>query len=120
MILTFHSIDSNDNKIIYKTEYIKKDNQIIFADKSMENSVIQLTIENDSITFKRIGDNEIDLMLVYNQKTTGFYKNTMGLEFKFEVYTTSLNITTKKISIEYTMFLENNPMSTHKIWILFH
>ena len=120
MILTFHSIDSNDNKIIFNTEYTKKDNLVIFKDKSMENSVIELTIENDSITLKRTGDNEMDLMLIYNQKTTGFYKNNMGLEFEFEAYTTSLNITSKKISIEYTMFLEDNPISTHKIWILFH
>lgn len=120
MILTFHSVDSNDNKIIYKTEYKKENNVIIFKDKSMENTEIHLIVDNDSIIFQRIGDNEMNLMLMYNQKTTGYYKNNMGLEFEFEAYTISLTITTKKISIEYTMFLEDNPISTHKIWILFH
>lgn len=120
MILTFHSIDNDDNKIIYKTEYIKKDNLITFDDKSMENTQIHLTIESDSIHFQRVGDNEMDLMLIYNQKTTGFYKNSIGLEFEFEVFTSGLTINSKRISIKYTMFLEGNPMSTHKIWILFH
>lgn len=119
-MITFHSIDSDGNKVIFTEKYIKKDNIIIFNDKSAPNTQIELTINDDlSLLFCRKGDIDMYLPLAYKELKIGHYKNSMGLEFDLKVYTTSLRIEKNKISIEYDLEVETIKQH-HKIWILIH
>ena len=58
--------------------------------------------------------------LKYGEKTKCHYKNELGLEFDFLVLTKELLISSKRIEMEYSLFLEQDKISTHKITILFH
>ena len=120
MMLTFHSIDDENNKIIFKSEYKKNNNIIIFEDKSVENTMIFLTINEDNIIFERKGNINMKLILHKNIKTQGYYQNELGLDFKFNIITSKLEYNKNKINIGYSMYLDEDLISTHKIWILFH
>ncbi len=120
MDLTFYSIDSNNDKVIYHTSYIKSENTIIFDDKSVSNTKIYLTIDDDKVQFVRKGNVFMNVLLEYNKNTFCHYENEIGLSFDFIVKTTNLSITNKRIEMEYDLFLENDKISSHKITILFH
>lgn len=120
MKLTFHSIDDENNKIIYKSDYVKNNNTIIFDDKSVENTKVYLEINNDNIIFERKGNINMKINLTLNKKTEGYYQNDIGLDFKFYIVTNKIENNKNKITIEYSMYLDEDLMSTHKIWILFH
>ena len=119
-MITFHSVDSDGNKVIFTENYTKKDNIIIFNDKSAVNTQIELTINDDmSVLFERRGNINMTLPLALKEKRCGHYKNEMGLEFDILVYTTLLKITENKISIEYDLEVYDVKQH-HKIWILIH
>lgn len=119
-MLTFHSIDSDNNKVIYSTDYKREDNKVIFKDKSAENTDIILTINNDlSLTFERKGDVNMLLPLALGEKKAGFYKSSNGLAFDLNVKTLFLEIKNNKISVEYELYVMDI-IQTHKIWILLH
>lgn len=120
MNLTFYSVDSNDEKVVYNTPFVRDENQIIFLDKSVSNTTIYLTILENSLLFERKGDIEMSLPLEMGKKTHCHYKNELGLEFDFLVLTNELLISSKRIEMEYSLFLEGDTISTHKITILFH
>lgn len=120
MQVTFHSIDNENNKIFFKSLASKNDNIISFEDKSTMNTTIFLEIKDLSIIFIRKGSINMNIELILNNRTPAKYKNEMGLEFDFEVFTNKLIIEKNKITIEYIMFLDNEEISSHKIWILFH
>lgn len=120
MNLTFYSVDSNKEKVCYSTEFVRDENQIIFLDKSVANTTIYLTIFENSLLFERKGDILMDLPLKYGEKTLCHYKNELGLEFDFLVLTNELLISSKRIEMEYSLFLEQDKISTHKITIIFH
>ena len=120
MNLTFYSVDNNNEKVLYNTEYVKDENQIIFLDKSVENTTIYLTILPNSLLFERRGNSNMILPLEYGKKTKCHYKNELGLEFDFLVLTTELLISSKRIEMEYSLFLDGDNISNHKITIIFH
>ena len=47
-MITFHSVDSDGNKVIFSENYTRKDNIIIFNDKTSTNTQIKLTINDDN------------------------------------------------------------------------
>lgn len=119
-MITFHSLDSDGNKVVFTENYTRKDNLIIFNDKSAPNTQIELKINDDlSILFCRKGDIDMSLPLSLKETKIGHYKNSMGLEFDLKVYTTVLRIENNKITIEYDLEVDTFKQH-HKIWILIH
>ena len=48
-MITFHSVDSDGNKVIFSENYSRKDNIIIFNDKTCPNTQIEITINDDMV-----------------------------------------------------------------------
>ncbi|MCR5350408.1 MAG: DUF1934 domain-containing protein [Acholeplasmatales bacterium] len=121
MNLTFYSIDSNDEKVIYTTSYKRIDSSTIeFVDKSVEDTVINIKkLSTSSLLFTRTGKVTMILNLELNNSTKGYYKNHLGLEFEFSVYTNKIEFIDNKCVVEYKMNI-NDIISTHKISILLH
>ena len=117
MIISFYSIDSNDNEIKFESAATLIDNTYIFDDKSLENTIINLIVLNDKIIFKRMGNVDMNLELEKNKKTQGNYKNSNGLDFDFECLCDDLAFDGKNISLGYSLMLDNNAISYHKILI---
>ena len=117
-MITFHSVDSDGNKVVFSENYTRKDNIIIFNDKTSPNTQIELTINDDnSVLFCRRGEINMFLPLSLGENKIGHYSNKMGLEFNMEVLTTKLNISSKKVSIEYELVVEDVKQH-HKLWLL--
>ena len=121
MNLTFYSIDSNEDKVIYTVPYKElSSTSLEFEDKTIENTIIRLDINNtSSILFKRIGNVDMEMNLILNKKTIGYYKNHLGLEFEFSVLTNKIEFIDNKLIIEYNMTI-NDDESSHKLSILFN
>ena len=120
MELVFHSLDDRGEKVLFRTAYQIKDNKIIFDDKSTEGTKVEITLGNP-LRFKRAGNVSMEMLFSLNQKTKGYYKShEVGFDFDFEVLTDKLIVDNNRISIEYTMFLYGERLSSHKIWILLH
>lgn len=119
MNVTFYSLDSLDNKIFFKEKGILDKNILIFNDKSAQSTKIYLTINEDNIILDRVGNIKMHMHFIRNIETAGYYENELGLEFKMNILTSKLIIKTNKIEIEYSLFLDGNMLSSHKIWILF-
>lgn len=120
MELMFHSLDSNDNKVFFRASYEIKNNTYVFQDKTDKGTTIYLTINDNEILFERKGNTNMQLLLSDNTLTGGHYENNVGLKFDFGVKTTSIKIESKKLEMEYSLFLDGNILSTHKIWVLFN
>lgn len=119
MKVVFHSVDSDGNKIVFNAPCEVSGNTYKFLDKTVENTYIILTINDDqSINFNREGKVNMSMKFSLKEKTIGFYKNDMGLEFKLDLFTTYLDIKGNKLTLEYEMSLDDYK-STHKIYILF-
>ena len=118
MEVSFYSLDNDNNKIIYKSEYKKINNTIIFKDKSLENTDLYITIENDHLVIKRVGQVTMTFKAKLKEITDVYYKNEMGLEFNFKVKTTSIILKDNRIDLEFLMILDNEVINSHKIWII--
>lgn len=117
-MITFHSVDSDGNKVIFNENYSRKDNKIIFNDKTCSNTEIEITINDDmSVLFCRRGDTNMYLPLSLGEKKIGHYRNSLGLEFDMIVFTTKLIIESNKLTIEYDLNVEDIKQH-HKLWIL--
>lgn len=119
MELTFHSLDSANNKVFYRTTFNKVDNTLIFLDKTTENTTIYLTIEKDILLFERKGNINMRLVLNLEEPTEGKYESSIGLSFDFITKTKKLKISENRIEMEYALYVEGDEISIHKIWISF-
>lgn len=121
MKLTFYSVDKFNEKVIFNVDYEKPTTSSFeFIDKSIKNTKILLNIiDNEFIKFTRIGDINMDLLLILGKETNAYYKNNIGLEFEFTVYTKYISISNNKIEIEYDINVMDNK-NTFKITIMFH
>lgn len=119
MKVTFHSLDSNDNKVFFRSTCVKNGNEYRFKDKSAANTEISLSIRGNEVLFSRRGEIEMDLLINPTEKTEGHYKNSMGLLLNFMVTTSLLKIEENRIEMEYSLFFDEEMLSTHKIWVLF-
>ena len=118
MEVSFYSVNDENEKVCFKSLAEKNNNQIIFQDKSLSNTMIYLTILKDKLIFERKGDCNMKIELKNDKKTLGFYSNEIGLEFNFETKCKELIIKDKRIDIQYDMILDNSILSSHKIWII--
>jgi uncharacterized beta-barrel protein YwiB (DUF1934 family) len=117
MELVFYSLDNDNNKVFFRAEYKIIDNQIIFQDKATENTMIYLTINEDSLIFERKGNTSMTMTLMENIETFGHYESSAGLFFDFRIITKKLMVLDKRIEIEYTLSILCDVIGTHKIWI---
>ena len=117
MIVSFYSIDSNENEVKFESTATLIDNTYIFDDKSLNNTIINLIVLNDEIIFKRMGDVDMNLELKNGKKTKGNYKNNNGLEFSFECLCDELKMVEKNLSIGYSLIIDGEAISYHKILI---
>lgn len=120
MIAHFKSSDKEGNvtKFDAKCDYV--DGVYIFPDLAAENTTIYISIDASTVTIIRKGDTDMELFLAYGEKTSGYYKNSMGLEFDFVSYTNDLSINSDRIYASYSLFVENDLVNMQKIWILFN
>lgn len=118
MKVFFYSIDDEENKISYNSEAHYEDDMLVFEDKSYENTKMYLKIDKDRVIINRKGMIIMNLELIGNKKTKGYYQNEIGLEFDFIIDCSNLVITDKRIDISYAMILDNQVLSSHKIWII--
>ena len=120
MNLTFHSVDSDNNKVTYTTEYEYKNDEYIFLDKSVEDTKIYLKIADDlKITIKRIGNINMEIVLDQYNITIGNYKSKEGLVFELLISNTKIEINKNKLYLEYDSTIYDIK-TNHKIWILFN
>ena len=117
MELVFYSLDNDNNKVFFRANYEKINNQIVFPDKATENTMIYLTINEDSLIFERKGNTSMTMTLKENIETFGHYESSAGLFFDFSIVTKKLMVLEKRIEIEYTLFILGDVIGTHKIWI---
>ena len=120
MRLSFHSISDNEDKVFFETEYVKEENEIVFLDKTWENTTNHLILLEDKVKLIRLGDVNMEMLFDLSKETIGKYSNNLGLEFSFIVKCYNLKVQKNKILIEYNMILDEFTSSTHKIWILLH
>lgn len=110
---------SSEGTIDFLTDVFINDNEYIFKDLSMSNTNVLVKIKDSrSLILKRMGETNMEMELIEGEKTKGHYVNSMGLEFYFDVNCLKLNIKEKKIYINYDYFMDNELMSSHKIWLL--
>ncbi len=117
MELLFYSLDKDSNKVFFRANYEKKDNLIIFQDKSMENTMIYLTINRDSLVFERKGNTSMTMILKENINTPFHYESSTGLFFDFEVKTKVLSIKDNKLELEYSLLDLGDEIQNVKLWI---
>ncbi len=120
MEVVFHSLDDKGEKVFFRSKCEVINNKIIFDDKSTENTKITIT-PGQPMRFTRAGNVNMEIMFSLNERTRCYYNSKdVGFDFEFEVYTDRLIVESNRISIEYTMFLYGDKLSSHKIWILLH
>ena len=119
MVVSFRSLDSENNKIEYISEAEQVEDYIEFEDKSCFDTKIRLKIENGIAEFIRFGFISMSIKFQLNKITPGAYVNAEGLDFEFEIYTTELQIEKDKFSVRYNMIMDNNVISKHFIQIAF-
>ena len=62
-MVTFHSVDSDGNKVIFSENYSRKDNIIIFNDKTCPNTQIEITINDDETYTLTLPSSSINIQL---------------------------------------------------------
>ena len=118
MEVFFYSLDNENNKVSYKSNAELSNGKLVFIDKSIESTTIHLSIMKDKLELQRIGNTNTDLVFIENKTTKAHYKNIDGLEFDFLVKCNKLITSLNRIDIEYDMILDNELLSSHKIWII--
>lgn len=118
MKVTFLSLDDEKNKVYFESEAARKDNEIIFVDKTYPNTTIELTLYEDKVQFIRTGYVNSKMIFIENKKTKGIYQNEMGLEFDFDIYCSRLDVNKNRIVIHYTLVLDEYMKTNHKISLL--
>ena len=120
MKVSFLSIDDENNKINFSTEVTHVDNRYIFVDKTTENTIIEIEVLGECVRLTRTGNVTMYMLYDINNLTCGSYENKEGLEFEFEIQTTKLEIQKSKIRIDYSMIMDKQVMSSHKLSLLFN
>ena len=120
MIAHFKSIDKDGNVTSFDSICKYENNTYSFLDLATENTMIYISIDASTVTIKRVGYTNMELFLVNGLKTTGYYKNNLGLEFNFDCLTNDLSINNGSIYASYSLFVENDMVNQQKMWILFN
>lgn len=117
MKVHFYSL-SKDSKVDYVTEAEVVENSFLFKDEAIPNTMNHMIIYENEIILKRSGDTNGIFRFKLNERTKGEYANDLGLKFKFIILTRRLDVSSKKISIEYDFFIDGEYIDTIKIYLL--
>ena len=117
MELVFYSLDNDNNKVFFRANYEKINNQIIFPNNTTKNTIIYLTINENSLLFQLKGNTTITMTLKENIERVGHYEGSGSLFFDVSIVTKILMVSDKRIEIEYTLFILGDVIGTHTIWI---
>ena len=120
MIAHFKSIDRDGNVTKFDSICEYENGIYKFKDLATEGTMIYISIDATTITITRKGNTNMELFLVRGEKTSGYYKNDLGLEFEFSAITTDLSINSDRIYASYSLFVEEDMVNSQKIWILFN
>lgn len=120
MDVSFLSFDDNQNKISFKTKVLEYGEQIVFEDKSCDNTLIIINIFDKKIQLHRQGNVNSIMNFELNKTTEATYQNNEGLEFKFKTKCLKLERTNNKIIIHYEMIMDEQVVLTNKISLLFN
>ena len=118
MIVSFFSVDEELNKISFKSDAKRINNSIIFEDKSVKDTIINLEIYDDKIIIDRSGYVNTYFEFRLNETFNTKYKSGDGLEFEFKIFCNLLEIKQNRIDIEYDMILDDFTQFHHKLWLL--
>ena len=118
MIISFYSIDEELNKVSFKSDAKIVNNSIIFEDKSVKDTIINLEIYDNKIIIDRSGFINTYFEFRLNEFFNTKYKSEEGLEFEFKIFCNLLEIKQNRIDIEYDMILDENIKFHHKLWII--
>lgn len=118
MKVFFYSIDDENNKISFNSLAKIENDYIVFQDKINKKTNIYLKILENKIIINRKGNTIMNLELIQGKKTIGYYKNELGFEIDFIADCSNLMITKSRIDVSYAMILDNQVISSHKIWII--
>lgn len=118
MQVYFNSLDNQNNEVSFLSDASINNNVISFIDKSIENTLIKIFINKDNLILQRTGNIEMEICFIKNKTTKAYYKNNFGLDFEFEAKCHELLLTENRIDIKYDMILDNELLSSHKIWII--
>ncbi len=117
MKISFLSMDQEQNKTYFVSDAVVNQNTYIFADNSTEDVFIHLTIEKEDVYINRQGEIKMSMHFREGMILPASYKNSLGLEFEFEILCTKLTILDKKILIWYDMLIKDCATSSFKIAI---
>ena len=120
MIAKFKSIDKEGNITEFESICLYENGIYTFKDESTENTMIYVSFDSNNLNIIRKGDTTMDLNLIFKQKTSGYFENNLGLKFEFESFTDDLSVNFNNIYASYSLFIENELINQHKIWILFN
>lgn len=118
MLINFEMISENLN-ISYKVFGKREGNTLIFPDKSVPNTIMNVTFGEDFVEIKRTGNVSMFQRFKFNSKEVGYYKNDLGLEFEISSFTTEISITKNQIEVFYEYYLSNEWQSSNKLKIIF-
>jgi uncharacterized beta-barrel protein YwiB (DUF1934 family) len=118
--VSFISIDDEKNKISFNTEVSVIDNKYVFTDVTTPNTTIEIEVLGECVRLTRTGDTTMYMLYDTNNITNGSYENIEGLEFNFEIKTTKIEIHKSKIRIDYSMIMDKQVLSSHKLSLLFN
>ena len=105
MKIHFYSIQDGES-IDFISDASFFNNTYIFQDKTADNITAKCKLCSDNkIEFVREGFVSTFIVFELGKRTKAKYKDEMGLAFDFMVYTKRLEITEKKISIEYDYYI---------------
>ena len=119
MIVSFTSIDEELNKVSFESEAKCINNSIIFEDKSINDTIINLELYDDKVIIDRSGYVNLYLEFRMNESFRTKYKCDNGLEFEFDIFCNLLDIKQNRINIEYDMILDKTNKTHHKLSLLF-
>jgi uncharacterized beta-barrel protein YwiB (DUF1934 family) len=120
MRVSFISLDEENNKVSFQSEVIKIDNVYKFKDESTTNTYIELEEIGSCFRLTRTGDINMYMLFDLNNITSGSYENKEGLEFNFEIKTSKIEVIKNKIRIDYSMIMDKQVLSSHKLSLLFN
>lgn len=107
MNIHFYS-KSDDYEIEFFTNANEEEGFIVFKDESLDNSFIKMKILPQELLFDRFGDVSMKISFIEGLKTSGKYKNSMGLEFDFEAFTRKLKIESNIIELSYDLLIDGS------------
>ena len=118
MLITFEMISENIN-INFKVFGRRENNTLIFPDKSVPNTTMKVTFDQEKVEIIRSGSVDMKQVFILGKQVEGHYKNDMGLEFAISSFTTEINVEENIIEIFYEHYLENKWQSSNKLKIIF-